>query len=344
MVGVTAENASNNIIADTWAPHILVDAENTLVEGNIVFTSVEGAAANGGQDLRKDGILFGCEQTDSLGEYADSHGIKGTRILNNLIVYVENGINGWQGALNSSYQYSDILIANNSIIEYGGNSGAGIQFINAQGAPYGTNVYIVNNLLASQKRSYFNNIGGPVVGPIYWRNNLYLFDSTTQNVWTNTGYSFAQISTWFEKSGETNSGPYSGTWRSSTNSASTIISDLFSSATSMPQLWGASPDINVDTLFADLSTSSNTVVSLRQQIVSPFTPIKDASNPAYITGTAFRTWTYTTDHSVTYSDSSAVTSDIFGYSRPITPTLGAIEPWRSTARSTGLRLGTLKGR
>lgn len=323
----------NCIISDSSSGRIGVDAENTLIDSNIIWVTPYNPGIN------DDSMIgFGLEQVDALGDYSDSKGIKGTRIVNNLTIG-GTGVRGWQAAGGDLYPYSDCIIANNSLLDF---TGRGIYLLNGV-AGYGNNFYIINNLLTTRDKIANMNLTGPIWGPITLWNNLYCFDANASFIWTNvfSAYAEGQLGQWMSVSGETNSGVYASSWQPSTNTATSIIANLFYKAINMPRLWstntGPAPELDVDPVFADLATCSNKIVVLRGQLAAPFIPVRGTNNPAYRTGTPFPSWTYVTDHGLT-NTVAPITYDLLGYPRPAQITIGALDPQDPTIWLSGSHL------
>ena len=329
--GVNRGTIRNCIVSDTFRTHLYSNGGDNLLEGNIVYSTRANEV-----DLNNNVLETSIEVTDEGDASTYIYGAigeRGNRVVNNLAISGGGTVLSMnvQDYYPTNYMWSDCFVGNNTLV------GGGSEIV--LNDPYGTNgfgnnLHIVNNLVLKAGSAALVS-ARPVIGTntIDIGNNLYLFYPVGTFVkWdTNSAYwhTASTASNWMLWSGETNVGPRASTWITDTNAATNIIANVFQSAAALPRMWatngGPVPEINMDAIFADLSTCSNKIAALRQQLAAPFRPINIATNPVIGSGRQFPTWTYVNDYGVT-NTVAPITTDLLGNVRFGNPTLGALEP------------------
>jgi len=351
----------NCIVSDTFRTKIYIEAQNALIENNILYSSQSNPHLNTNWDNRfperiyGGGVELAQEQIDSPGRLQIA-GLKGTRVINNLIICTDWPIMGDKSSHNiTNYVFSDLLFVNNTCIDFQSCGFSDSTYSANNYSPWGGNVFFVNSLMLSPVRNVRMFVISAVTNGFTLGNNIYNFNSQGLFMWAPTpaGATYITCNTsnpsaltnWMLRSGETNAGPFASRWYGDTNIANNIIPDVWRKAYSMPRLWqtngGTPPDIDIDAVFADLSNCSNRIVALRRQLAEPFRPINTAGNPALHAGRLLPTWKYLTDDGLPKTV-SPITTDLLGSLRSGNPTVGALEPAAEGASSvsapSGLRV------
>jgi parallel beta-helix repeat protein len=190
--GILLANVNNGIVrncicADTFKARYYADGINNLFEKNIGYSTPINDRLNSivyGSPTSGAGFVVTTEGDDALGKTYNCMGLRGTRIINNLIV---GGLNSCgievdkDGYSPTNYNFSQFFFVNNTFV----NVGAEFSLISTAETnnfnPFGNNLHIANNLFLGVPISpYRIESIGPVTNTVDFGNNVHLFNNNTQ--------------------------------------------------------------------------------------------------------------------------------------------------------------------